>query len=38
MAYQSVDPNDGKLLKSFEHLIAARLETSMAAAQGCYQT
>ncbi len=38
MAYQSINPNDGKLLKSFEHLTAAQLEKSLAAAQLCYQT
>ena len=38
MAYQSVNPNDGKLLKSFEYLTAAQLDHSLAAAQDCYQT
>jgi len=38
MAYQSINPNDGKLLKSFEHLTPAQLEKSLAGAQHCYQT
>jgi len=38
MTYQSVNPNDGKPLKSFEHLTAAQLEHSLTAAQDCYQT
>ena len=38
MPYQSINPNDGKLLKSFEHLTPAQLEKSLAGAQHCYQT
>ena len=38
MAYQSVNPNDGKLLKSFEHLNTAQLETSLAAAEHGFQS
>ena len=38
MAYQSINPNDGKLLKSFEHLTPVQLENSLAGAQHCYQT
>ncbi len=38
MVYQSVNPNDGKVLKSFEHLTAAQLEKSLAAAERCFQT
>ncbi len=38
MAHQSINPNDGKLLKSFEHLTSAQLEKSLAGAQRCYQT
>ena len=38
MPYQSINPNDGKLLKSFEHLTPAQLEKSLANAQHCYQT
>ena len=32
MAYQSINPNDGKLLKSFEHMSNADLEKALAAA------
>ena len=38
MPYQSINPNDGKLLKSFEHLTPAQLEKSLAGAQHCYET
>lgn len=38
MPYQSINPNDGKLLKSFEHLTPAQLENSLAGAQHCYKT
>ncbi|MBC7683520.1 MAG: aldehyde dehydrogenase family protein, partial [Ferruginibacter sp.] len=38
MAYQSINPNDGKLLESFEHLTPAQLEKSLAGAQHCYQS
>ncbi len=38
MAYQSVNPNDGKLLKSFEHLSNAQLEQALAQAQTCFET
>ena len=38
MPYQSINPNDGKLLKSFEHMAPAQLEKSLADAQHCYQT
>jgi succinate-semialdehyde dehydrogenase/glutarate-semialdehyde dehydrogenase len=38
MAYQSINPNDGKTLKSFEHLSAAQLEKSLACAESCFQT
>jgi succinate-semialdehyde dehydrogenase/glutarate-semialdehyde dehydrogenase len=37
MAYQSINPNTGKLLKSFEHLTSAQLEKSLAAAESCFQ-
>jgi len=33
MAYQSINPNDGKLQKSFEHLSSAQLDKSLATAQ-----
>jgi len=38
IAYQSVNPNDGKLLKSFEHMSPAALEQSLVAAETCFQT
>ena len=38
MAYQSVNPNDGKVLKSFEHMTAAQLETALEKADGCFHT
>lgn len=38
MAYQSVNPNDGKVLKSFEHMSNAQLEKSLADAESCFQT
>ena len=38
MTYQSINPNTGKLLKSFEHLSEAPLETKLAAANACFQT
>ena len=38
MAYQSINPNDGKLLKSFEHMSSARLDEVLAAAEDCFQT
>ncbi len=38
MAYQSINPNDSKLLKSFEHLNPAQLETSIATADACFRT
>ena len=36
MAYQSVNPFDGKTLKTFEELTDAQLETKLAAAASCY--
>lgn len=38
MAYQSINPNDGKLLQSFEHLSNAQLDNALALAESCYQT
>jgi len=38
MTYQSVNPNTGKLLKSFDHMGRAQLEKSLAAADSCFQT
>jgi succinate-semialdehyde dehydrogenase / glutarate-semialdehyde dehydrogenase len=37
MTYQSINPNNGKLIKSFEHLSAVQLEKSLATADTCYQ-
>ncbi|MET3107898.1 hypothetical protein AAKU67_003962 [Oxalobacteraceae bacterium GrIS 2.11] len=36
MPYQSINPNDDKLLKIFERLTPAQLENSLAGAQHCY--
>ncbi len=36
MTYQSVNPNDGKVLRSFEHLNKAQLEHSLATAENCF--
>ena len=38
MAYQSINPNDGKLLKSFEHISDEQLDNKLAAAESCFQT
>lgn len=38
MAYQSINPHDGKLLMSFEHMSNAQLDTALAAAETCFQT
>src|SRR5450631_2385354 len=38
MAYQSINPNTGKLVKSFEHLTSPQLEKKLAAADSCFQT
>jgi succinate-semialdehyde dehydrogenase/glutarate-semialdehyde dehydrogenase len=37
MSYQSINPNDGKTLKTFEHLSKAQLEKSLATAESCFQ-
>lgn len=37
MTYQSINPNDGKLLMSFEHLSTPQLEQSLAAADTAFQ-
>ena len=37
MPYQSINPNTGKLLKSYEHLTAAQLEKSLATAESTFQ-
>lgn len=38
MAYQRINPNDGKLQKSFEHLSNAQLDGALEAAESCFQT
>jgi len=38
MGYQSINPTDGKLLKSFEVLSNDQLEKALAAAESCFQT
>lgn len=38
MAYQSINPNTGKLLKSFEHMSNGQLDQALAAADSCFQT
>jgi succinate-semialdehyde dehydrogenase / glutarate-semialdehyde dehydrogenase len=38
MAYQSINPNTGKLIESFEHLTNPQLEKKLAAADSCFQT
>jgi succinate-semialdehyde dehydrogenase / glutarate-semialdehyde dehydrogenase len=38
MAYQSVNPFNGKLLKKFDELTDAQFETKIAAATKCYET
>jgi len=38
MPYQSINPNDGKLLKSFEYMTPAQLEKALAGAQHCFES
>jgi succinate-semialdehyde dehydrogenase / glutarate-semialdehyde dehydrogenase len=38
MAYHSINPNTGKLIKSFEHMSNAQLDKALAAADSCFQT
>ncbi|WP_019938909.1 NAD-dependent succinate-semialdehyde dehydrogenase [Bordetella sp. FB-8] len=38
MAYKSVNPNNGKTLKTFEEISDAQLEKKLAAAHACFQT
>lgn len=38
MAYQSVNPYDGKLLQTFEEFSGAQLETALETADTCFQT
>ena len=37
MTYQSINPNDGKLLRSFEHLTNGQLDRALATADTCFQ-
>jgi len=37
-AYQSINPYDGKILKTFEELSDAQLETAIKAAESCFET
>ena len=37
MPYQSINPNNGQALQSFEHLNSAQLEHALAAAEQCFQ-
>jgi acyl-CoA reductase-like NAD-dependent aldehyde dehydrogenase len=38
MAYRSINPNDGKLIKTFPELTDAQLEKAMATAAACFET
>jgi succinate-semialdehyde dehydrogenase/glutarate-semialdehyde dehydrogenase len=38
MAYQSINPNDGKVLRTFEQLTSAQLEQSLETAEACFQS
>jgi len=38
MAYQSINPNDGKVFRTFEHMSSAELENALAAAQTCFES
>jgi len=38
MTYQSINPNDGKTLKTFDNLNAAQLESALATANSCFLT
>jgi succinate-semialdehyde dehydrogenase / glutarate-semialdehyde dehydrogenase len=38
MTYQSINPNTGEMLKSFEHMSNAQLESALATADLCFQT
>lgn len=38
MTYQSINPNNGKFLKSFDNFSNVQLETSIATADTCFQT
>jgi len=38
MSYQSINPFDGKILKTFEQQSDAQLEKSLATAESCFQS
>lgn len=38
MAYQSVNPNNGAVLQSFEHFTTTQIELSLAEAERCSQS
>ena len=38
MTYQSTNPFDGKIQKSYEHFSASQLEKSLATAESCFQS
>lgn len=38
MPYQSINPNDGKTVKTFEHFSQSQLEKSLATADVCFKT
>jgi len=38
MAYRSINPNDGKVFRTFEHMSSAELENALAAAQTCFES
>ena len=38
MTYQSTNPFDGKIQKSYEHFSASKLEKSLATAESCFQS
>jgi succinate-semialdehyde dehydrogenase / glutarate-semialdehyde dehydrogenase len=38
MSFQSVNPYDGKLLKTFEELTDEQLETALASVATCFET
>ena len=38
MSYQSVNPNTGQVVKSFEHMSTAQLQQALATAQTCFQS
>jgi succinate-semialdehyde dehydrogenase/glutarate-semialdehyde dehydrogenase len=37
MSYQSINPNNGKVLQTFDYISEAQLDTSLAGAESCFQ-